>query len=281
MSNPTSFSIKFWGTRGSIPCPGPDTIRYGGNTTCFEITCGEKRVIVDAGTGIRLLGKKIMIEEGNLLDADLFFTHTHMDHIQGLPFFAPLYNPNSDVRLHAGHLAGDKYDLHGIIGTMLMKDPVFPVPSALIEKACSFNDYDCGHVFSLEGGIVIKTGQLNHPNGACGYRIEYADKVIAICTDTEHYDDRIDENVVLLAKDADIMIYDSAYTNSEYPNFKGWGHSTWQEALKVAEAANVKQTFLFHHDPSHNDEKMDEIAKEVSSIMDGVRPAIEGETITI
>ena len=148
MNHPTFYSIKFWGTRGSIPCPGPDTIKYGGNTTCFEITCGDKRVIIDAGTGIRLLGKKIMIEEKNLLDADLFFTHTHMDHIQGLPFFAPLYNPNSNVRLHAGHLAGDKYDLHGIIGTMLMKDLVFPVPSALIEKACSFNDYDCGHEFS-------------------------------------------------------------------------------------------------------------------------------------
>ena len=243
--------------------------------------CGEKRVIVDAGTGIRLLGKKIMIEEQNLLDADLFFTHTHMDHIQGLPFFAPLYNPNSDVRLHAGHLAGDKYDLHGIIGTMLMKDPVFPVPSALIEKACSFNDYDCGHIFSLEGGIVIKTGQLNHPNGACGYRIEFAGKVIAICTDTEHFEDRIDENVIKLAQDADIMIYDSAYTNDEYQNFKGWGHSTWQEALKVADAAKVKQTFLFHHDPSHNDQRMDEISKEVSSIMNGVRPAIEGETIKV
>ena len=138
-----------------------------------------------------------------------------------------------------------------------------------------------GMNFLLEGGIKIKTGQLNHPNGACGYRIEYAGKVIAICTDTEHFEDRIDQNVVNLAKNADIMVYDSAYTDEEYPNFKGWGHSTWQEALKVAEVANVKQTFLFHHDPSHNDEKMDQIAKEVSTLRDGVRPAIEGEVITI
>ena len=204
-----------------------------------------------------------------------------MDHIQGLPFFAPLYNPNSNVRLHAGHLAGDKYDLHGIIGTMLMKDPVFPVPSALIEKACSFNDYDCGHVFNLEGGIVIKTGQLNHPNGACGYRIEYGGKVISICTDTEHFEGRLDENVVELARDADIMVYDAAYTDEKYPNFKGWGHSTWQEAIKVADAANVRQTFLFHHDPSHDDDTMDQIAKEVAALREGIRPAIEGETVTI
>ena len=107
-----------------------------------------------------------MIEEGNL--SMPIFHHTHMDHIQGLPFFAPLYNPISDVRLHAGHLTtNDDYDLRGIIGTMLMKDPVFPVPSSLIEQACSFKDFFCGHVFELGDGIVIRTGKLNHPNGAC------------------------------------------------------------------------------------------------------------------
>ena len=236
---------------------------------------------MDAGTGIRLLGKKIMIEEGNLLNADLFFTHTHMDHIQGLPFFAPLYNPNSDVRLHAGHLDGITYDLQGIIGTMLMKDPVFPVPSSLIEKACSFNDFDCGKTFELDGGITIKTAPLNHPNGACGYRIEYEGRIIAICTDTEHFEGRLDDNVLFLAKDADLLIYDSAYTDEEYPNFKGWGHSTWQEAIKIAKAASVKQTLLFHHDPSHDDNKMDEIAKLAKAELATVRPAIEGEVINL
>ena len=281
MFGPLNFSLKLWGTRGSIPCPGPGTVKYGGNTTCFEINCGSRRIIVDAGTGIRLLGKKIMLEEGNLLDADLFFTHTHMDHIQGLPFFAPLYNPSSNVRMNAGHLADDNYDLQGIIVTMLMKDPVFPVPSALIEKACQFNDYDCGKVFNLPGGVVIKTAPLNHPNGACGYRIEFDGKVVAICTDTEHFEGRIDENVIELSQDADVMVYDSAYTDEEYPNFKGWGHSTWQEAIKVAEAANVSQTFLFHHDPSHDDARMDEIAKAAAEVRSSVRPAIEGELIKI
>ena len=164
---------------------------------------------------------------------------------------------------------------------MLMKDPVFPVPSSLIEKACSFNDYKCGQEFDLDGGILIKTGQLNHPNGACGYRIEFEGKIIAVCTDTEHFEDRIDENVVALAQNADLMVYDAAYTEESYPNFKGWGHSTWQEAIKVADAANVKQTFLFHHDPSHSDDVMDKIAKEVALIRVGVRPAIEGETVVI
>lgn len=281
MTKSANFTFMLWGTRGSIPCPGPATVKYGGNTTCFELNCGGRRIIIDAGTGIRLLGKKIMLEEGNLLDADLFFTHTHMDHIQGLPFFAPLYNPQSDVRLHAGHLDGITYDLQGIIGTMLMKDPVFPVPSSLIEKACSFNDFECGKVFKLDGEVTIHTAPLNHPNGACGYRIEFQDKVIAICTDTEHFEGRLDDNVLFLAEGADLLIYDSAYTDEEYPNFKGWGHSTWQEAIKVARAASVKQTLLFHHDPSHDDQKMDEIAKLAQKELSSVRPAIEGELINL
>ena len=280
MPDQPHFRLKFWGTRGSIACPGPDTVKYGGNTTCFEITCGSKRVIIDAGTGIRPLGKQIMLEEGNVLDADLFFTHTHMDHIQGLPFFAPLYNPKNNVRLHAGHLE-PPYDLQGLIGTMLMKDPVFPVPSSLIEQACTFNDYQCGQVFNPGDGIVVRTGKLNHPNGACGYRIEFAGKAISICTDTEHFDDGIDQSVVSLSQDADVMVYDSAYTNEEYSKFKGWGHSTWQEAIKVAETANVKQTFLFHHDPSHDDAKMDAIAEEAAKVRSGVRPAVEGEEIEL
>jgi len=281
MSGASKFSLKLWGTRGSIPCPGPGTVKYGGNTTSFELNCGNRRVLVDAGTGIRLLGKKIMLEEANLLDADLFFTHTHMDHIQGLPFFAPLYNPQSNVRLHAGHLDGITYDLQGIIGTMLMKDPVFPVPSSLIEKACSFKDFECGKVFELEGGVVLKTAPLNHPNGACGYRIEYDDKVLAICTDTEHFEGKLDENVLFLAEGADILIYDAAYTDEEYPNFKGWGHSTWQEAVKVSREASVKQTLLFHHDPSHDDAKMDQIASLAAKERSSVRPAIEGEVIDL
>jgi phosphoribosyl 1,2-cyclic phosphodiesterase len=133
----------------------------------------------------------------------------------------------------------------------------------------------------LGDGIVIRTGKLNHPNGACGYRIEYGGKVLSICTDTEHYEGKLDENILALADQADAMIYDSAYTEEEYEKFKGWGHSTWQEALKIADAANVKNTFLFHHDPSHNDDKMDEIAREAAAINSSARPAIEGEEIIL
>ncbi|MFP6899724.1 MAG: MBL fold metallo-hydrolase [Opitutales bacterium] len=279
MSDQNTFKLKFWGVRGSIPCPGPDTVRYGGNTTCFEITCGDKRIIIDAGTGIRLLGKHILINEGNVLDADLFFTHTHMDHIAGLPFFVPIYNPKNNLRLYAGHLS-PPHDLDGIIDTMLMKDPLFPVPSNMIEQACTFNDFQCGETFEPFDGVVIKTGKLNHPNGACGYRIEYAGKVISICTDTEHFDDGLDQSVISLSRDADVMVYDAAYTDEEYPKYKGWGHSTWQEAIKVAEEANVKKTILFHHDPSHDDDRMDGIGALAAKARPGTEPAVEGSEIS-
>lgn len=281
MSNSKEFNIKFWGTRGSIPCPGPSTVKYGGNTTSFELNCGGRRILVDAGTGIRMLGKEIMLKEGNLLNADLFFTHTHMDHIQGLPFFAPLYNPESDVRLHAGHLDGITYDLQGIIGTMLMKDPVFPVPSSLIEQACSFKDFECGKDFKLSGGVVVKTAPLNHPNGACGYRIEFGGKVLAICTDTEHFENHLDENVLFLADGADLLIYDAAYTDEEYPNFKGWGHSTWQEGYKTARQLNVKNLVLSGFNPDLSDDDLDKIALATKEMQGNTIVAVEGESLTL
>ena len=162
-----------------------------------------------------------------------------------------------------------------------MKDPVFPVPSSLIEQACTFNDYQCGQVFKPADGIVIRTGKLNHPNGACGYRIEFAGKVISICTDTEHFDDGIDQSVVSLSQDADVMVYDSAYTDEEYSKFKGWGHSTWQEAIKVAEAANVEKFVLFHHDPAHNDEFVKKIEAEARKIFPKSIAAYEGLPIDL
>ena len=193
-----NFRLKFWGTRGSIPCPGPSTTKYGGNTTCFEITCGDKRIIIDAGTGVRLLGKHIMLNEGNLLDADLFFTHTHMDHIQGLPFFAPLYNPNSNVRLNAGHLDGDTYDLQGIIGTMLMKDPVFPVLVRLSKKLVTLVILLVAKLLISEMELLSKQLPLITPMVPVDTVSNITEKILAICTDTEHYEDRLDENVVEL-----------------------------------------------------------------------------------
>ena len=236
-----------------------------------------RRIIIDAGTGIRELGISL-IKQGGQVEADLLFTHTHLDHVNGFPFFGPFYNPNNKFRLHAGHLEGN--DIENVLKNMIITEPMFPVPASVILGSCEFNDYNPNDSLDLGDGIMVQTAPLNHPNGACGYRVEYMGHVIAIVTDTEHYEE-LDENVLKLAKDADVMVYDSAYTDEEYSKFKGWGHSTWQEALKVAEAANVKKTVLFHHDPSHDDNRMDEIAEVAAAARFGTEPAREGMVIKV
>ena len=279
MGGQGNFSIKFWGVRGSVPCPGPTTVRYGGNTTCIEINCGSHLLIIDAGSGIRELGMDLN-KRGGIVDADIFFTHTHLDHIIGFPFFGPFYNPQNSFNLTAGNLE-PPHDLENVLKNMIIHDPVFPVPASVILGSCAFKDFNSGEELNPRQDVIIKTGPLNHPNGACGYRVEYQNHAVAVITDTEHPEEGMDDNVLQLVQDADVMVYDAAYTEEEYPKFKGWGHSTWQMAVKIAEAANVKKTILFHHDPTHDDDRMDEIAKEAAAVRFGTEPAYEGMEIKV
>jgi len=272
------FTVRFWGVRGSIPVPGASTVRYGGNTTCLEVRCGPHLIVFDAGTGLRELGRELIT--ASPVDFDLYFTHTHWDHIAGLPFFAPAYNPKSRIRLWAGHL-GPGGTLEHVL-TNLMMAPLFPVPLDVFRASCSFNDYACGDVLTPQPGIVVRTGELNHPNRACGYRVEYAGGVFALITDTEHKGDDLDPNVLDLARGADLMVYDAMYSDDEYAKrFKGWGHSTWQHALRVADAAGVRTAVLFHHDPAHTDDTLDRIAVEADRVRPGTIVAREGQILTI
>jgi len=252
--------IKFWGTRGSIPTPGPKTVRYGGNTSCVEVKIGNNdTIIIDAGSGIRELGLELMSTEfgKGKGQGDVLLTHTHWDHIQGFPFFVPAFVPGNRFVIY-GASRVDKRLEDTLAGQM--ESPYFPVRLGDMRSEIRFNEIQ-------EGSVQVKTalvtaGRLNHPGGALGYRIESGGKVFTYSSDTEHPpDDKLDENVVELFRGADLMVYDSQYTPEEYLKRVGWGHSTGQKGAEVAWAAGAKRLAIFHHDPAHGDDKMDEIVE--------------------
>jgi len=248
------FTVRFWGVRGSIACPGSQFARYGGNTSCIEVRCGGRLLIFDGGTGLRPLGLELKREQP--LDADLFFTHTHLDHIVGIPFFMPLFDPVNTFRLWAGHL-GPTGSMRQVLCTM-MTAPLFPVPPEIFTASTSYIDFAAGEALAPQPGVTLRTAHLNHPNGA----------------------GRLDGTIVDLVHGADIFIYDSTYTEEEFPRYVGWGHSTWQEGIRLAEAAGVGQFVAFHHDPSHDDEFMDRVAADVARRRAGSLVAHEGLTLT-
>ena len=273
MTPPGDVLVRFWGVRGSIACPGPETVRYGGNTSCVEVRCGERLLILDGGTGLREFGNELMKQSGPV-DADLFYSHTHFDHICGLPFFAPCYLKGSKIHLWAGHLLPDN-QLETVLCGMMMA-PLFPVPMALLQQQVSFNDFRCGETLQPYPEITLRTGPLNHPNRATGYRVEYGGKAVAYITDTEHTGNGLDPNVLALVDHADVMIYDSTYTDEEFPDHVDWGHSTWEEGVRLADAAGVKTLVVFHHDPGHDDAFMDRVATAAAAMRPGTVVAREG-----
>lgn len=274
------FQIKFWGVRGSIPCPGTETVRYGGNTSCIEMLVAGERLIFDGGTGLRLLGQSLLAQMP--LEAHLFFTHSHWDHIQGFPFFTPAFVKDNCFNIY-GALAPNgatiKQRLHD-----QMLHPNFPVPLQIMQADLRFYDLEVGETLKI-GEVTVNTTKLNHPGDAVGYRINWRGCSAAYITDTEHFPDKLDENVLRLAHQADVMIIDATYTDEEYYNAKsskiGWGHSTWQEAVKIAKAAKVKQLVLFHHDPSHDDDYLDWIGEQAKLSFSDTILAREGQILEL
>jgi phosphoribosyl 1,2-cyclic phosphodiesterase len=253
--------------RGSISCSGSEYARYGGNTSCLEVTAGGRRIIFDAGTGIRTLGLELVRQAPNNLD--IYFTHTHLDHLVGLTFFAPLFDARSTVRMWAGHLEAP-HTLKQVVAN-LMQAPIYPVTLEIFKAKVSFTEFKAGDRLTC-GPMQMRTTALNHPNGATGYRIEHGGKSICYITDTEHREGGLDKTIIELCRGADLMIYDSSYTDEEYPQYKGWGHSTWQEGMRLADAAGVGTLAIFHHDPSHDDAFMDDVAKKAAALRPGSAP---------
>ncbi|MBM3488048.1 MAG: MBL fold metallo-hydrolase [Alphaproteobacteria bacterium] len=267
--------MRFWGVRGSIACPGPDTQRYGGNTSCLEVRCGRRLFIFDAGTGIRELGDRL--PDPAPLDADLFLTHTHFDHIVGLPFFRQAFNPANRLRIWAGHLR-PQTGVETVLRSM-MTPPLFPVPLDIFQARLTYHDFLAGETMEPREGVRIRTAPLNHPNRATGYRVEYRGKAICYITDTEHVVGQPDRIILDLVAGADVMVYDATYTDSEFPNYVSWGHSTWEEGVRLCQAAGVKTLAIFHHLPGRTDADLDVIDAAAARVFAGALVAREGLTL--
>jgi phosphoribosyl 1,2-cyclic phosphodiesterase len=272
-----SFKVKFWGVRGSIACPSASHVIYGGNTSCIQMVCGGRHLIFDAGTGLRNLGLELMRQD--VKSATMMLTHTHWDHINGFPFFAPAFNPNWELPVLAGHLH-DKNGVENVI-RIQMANPMFPVPLEAMQAKISFEDFKAGEHFTLYDDILVRTTLLNHPNDATGYRVDYQGKSVCLITDTEHVPGKPDENILQLIEGSDLVIYDSTYTEEEFPAKVGWGHSTWEEGLKLCQMANVKKFAIFHHDPDHNDKFMAGLEQEARGRWDGVLVARDNMELTL
>ncbi len=248
----TRFDVRFWGVRGSIACGGADYVVYGGNTSCIEVRCADHLLIFDGGTGIRPLGDSL--GGSGRLQAPIFLTHTHFDHICGLPFFQPLFDTDNAFEIWSGHLQ-PPHTTRDAVHT-LMGAPVLPIEPDVFCADVVFRDFKPGSVITPHDGIEIATVSLNHPNGATGYRINFDGRSVCYLTDHEHLSDEADPDLTEFVRGADVLIYDASYTDAEYALRKGWGHSTWRAGLTLAAAGGVGLYVPFHHDPAHDDGAM-------------------------
>jgi phosphoribosyl 1,2-cyclic phosphodiesterase len=258
-----AYTVTFWGTRGSIPTPGAHTARYGGNTSCVAVQgVGGQLVILDAGTGIRALGATLVERQNGSVQADILLSHTHWDHIQGLPYFKPFFSPGSAVRIWGSKQGSRTLDeiLH------LQMDPaVFPIPLTAAAAALTVEEVRPGSEFSV-GAFRARTMQLRHPGTTLAYRLVpvAGGRSMAYVTDNElgpggTYDRPPNwrHELVGFLKGVDLLIHDGMYTPAELDSHRGWGHSSYEEAVELAIEVGAKRLALFHHEPEHDDRSLD------------------------
>ena len=269
-----AFVVRFWGVRGSIPTPGPETVRYGGNTTCIEVRCDDEVLVIDTGTGARRLGRSLMqASAGAPLRVSVIYSHLHLDHIQGFPFFEPIYAPTTTLDIYSAK--PDEMTTRSVLQSQ-MTYPSFPVGLANLPSTLNFHTVDRGDSVEI-AGVKVSTCPINHPGGAMAIRVDHRGKSFVQCSDIEHTSDAPEPELVALAQGADFLSFDSTYIGgeeSEHP--KGWGHSTWQHGVAVADAAGVDRFIAFHHDPSHHDDLMDAVGLELEARRPGSLVAREG-----
>jgi phosphoribosyl 1,2-cyclic phosphodiesterase len=277
METSHKLQLRFWGVRGSTPAPGKDKLVYGGNTPCVEIRTASNQVLIfDGGSGLRELGRQLATEfAGQDLSVNMFLTHFHWDHIQGIPYFQPLFSPAMQLDVHSW--TSDQ-ETRRVLDDQ-MRTPYFPVNLEDVPARLNFAQLKSERV--KIGDVTVESFPLNHPQGAYGYRIEAHGKSIVYATDLEHGDAQLDRTLRDYASGADVLIYDAQYNDEEYASHRGWGHSTWREAARVARDAGVGRLFLFHFDPAHTDVRVAESERLAAAECETACAAREGSVILL
>ena len=251
--------LIFWGTRGSLPMNTPDHKIYGGNTSCVSVQSGAHLAIFDAGSGLIHLGSQLM--EQGVTNIDICFSHFHSDHICGLPFFKPFFNPNCTVRLHS--FGENEATLHDAVASYLSR-PIFPITLDDFQAKVSFVHHDESEKVAV-GSLSISAMAIPHPGGAHALKAEAEGKSFVYATDTEHTPGAPNEELIAFLRHADMAIYDCTFDDSEFEAKLGWGHSTWQEGVRLANAAEVKKFGIFHHEPERSDSELAEIERKAQA----------------
>jgi phosphoribosyl 1,2-cyclic phosphodiesterase len=269
----SSFTVQFWGVRGSIPTPGSDTVRYGGNTACVEVCVGGDRLIFDGGTGLRVLGKHLLHQE-NGISAHIFFTHTHWDRIQGFPFFIPAFAEGNCFNIY-GATAPNGASIKQCLTDQMLR-PNFFTPLQKMRSEMHFHNISAGSVITLENEVVVETVSLNQQTSALGFRVGWRGHSIVYATDTNNYTDQLDQNLLYLAQKADLLIYDGTYSDTAYHDLNGKANIPWETGVNLAKEAGVRELILFHHNPTHDDDYLDHMEMEIRKRFPHVRLAREG-----
>ncbi|MDR7038295.1 phosphoribosyl 1,2-cyclic phosphodiesterase [Methylobacterium sp. BE186] len=270
-------TLRFWGVRGSTPVSGPDYVEFGGSTPCLEVRCGERMFLIDAGSGLYNCGQ--FHRETLPKSVDLLFSHLHLDHTGGLPFFKPaVFDPERTVHTYCGNLDGASAE--EALGR-LFAPPLFPVTLDVLPCTLQHHGFKAGETLTFPDGMRVDTILLNHPQGSVGYRFEHGGKRLCVISDIEHSDPWPDPALKDFVAGADLMIYDGMFTDCEYPTCRGWGHSTWQKGVELARAAGVKALGIIHLHPCHSDARLRSLEAEMQAEMPTAFVARERQVVEV